>query len=129
MSELNSIPKNFFIEKKLLQEKGIDSWEGINSLNDHEINELVKGTLGTVRNLKRLRCISIFICELNLEMGHAALLMHSGVASIKSLASLTPQELIKKAGRLERLLQTERNPVVDLQKANLWIKKARQANN
>ena len=109
----------------------MESWTSIKDLKDEEINEITKSSLATCRNLKRLRCIAILICELNLSPEDGALLMHSGIASIKALASLTPQELLLKTGRLERLLNTGRKPVVDLPKAHSWIQaaKARQITN
>ena len=94
-------------------------------LTDNEINQITQKTFATRKNLRRLRCIAILICELEISQGEAALLMHSGVASSKALASLTPQELFNKTGRLERALKTGRKPIVDLEKAHLLIEKAK----
>tara|TARA_Y100001968_G_C19278765_1_gene678119 strand:- start:55 stop:459 length:405 start_codon:yes stop_codon:yes gene_type:complete len=126
-----NFPKNFNEEKKVLISLGIDSWGGINNLEDNEIFAIVRSTIATERNLKRLRCIAMFICELKIPLKYAAILMHSGVPSIRALASLTPNELYAKTGRLERILNTRRKPILDLEKANYLIKKARnrQLNN
>ncbi len=94
-------------------------------LKDAEIYEIIENSCATVRNLKRLRCIAMLIYKLDLSQGEAALLIHSGIASIKALANLSPQELLHKTGRLERILSTGRKPLVDLNKANQLINKAK----
>ena len=121
-----NLPTHFFHEEKSLLSIGINSWTSLKALKDEQIHQINRETMATSRNLKRLRCIALLICELDLSEGDAALLMHSGVSSIKALAALTPQELFTKTNRLERLLGTGRTPVVSLEKANLWIKRAQQ---
>tara|TARA_Y100001968_G_scaffold69255_1_gene60366 strand:- start:1130 stop:1552 length:423 start_codon:yes stop_codon:yes gene_type:complete len=123
---IEKLPRNFEAEEKLLKEKGFNSWSSIMNIKDQEINDLVQNGLGSIRNLKRLRCIAIFINEINLSLGDAALLMHSGIPSIEALAILSPQELLHKTGRLERLLNSGRTPVVNLKTANVWIEKAKK---
>tara|TARA_B100000700_G_C14699947_1_gene694017 strand:- start:209 stop:613 length:405 start_codon:yes stop_codon:yes gene_type:complete len=122
---LDSLPKNFHEEERLLRLKGINSWKSLMNLQDKEINEIAQKGLATSRNLKRLRCIAILVTEIDLSPGDAALLMHSGVASIEALTALTPQELLTKTGRFERQLHTGRKAVVDLKKAHFWIQKAK----
>ncbi len=124
-NQLAGLPNNFNQEEKVLNFLGINSWFSLMRLSDDEINKIVHKTLATSRNLKRLRCIAMFICELKISQAEAALLMHSGIPSIESLGNLTPQELFQKTGRLERLLHTKRKTVVDLKRANLLIQKAR----
>tara|TARA_B100000700_G_C14487810_1_gene598155 strand:- start:352 stop:591 length:240 start_codon:yes stop_codon:yes gene_type:complete len=68
----------------------------------------------------------MFISEINLSIGDAALLMYSGIPSIDALARLSPQELLDKTGRLERLLNTGRKPVANLKTANIWIDRAKR---
>ena len=92
-----------------------------------EINQLIHGSLGSIRNLKRLKCIAYFICTLDIELNEAALLMHSGLISNKALSRLTPQELVQKSGRFERTLRTGRIPLIDLSKAHFLIEKAKKA--
>ena len=120
------LPQSFREEKKILFSKGINSWELIKSLTDKDINKLITKSLGSIRNLKRLRGIASLMCELDLNFNEAALLIHLGFPTIKSIASLSPEELFQRAGRFERLMRTGRKPVLDLQISNLLIKKARK---
>jgi hypothetical protein len=82
--------------------------------------------LGSVRNLKRLKCIAYFICTLDIQLNEAALLMHSGLICNKAISRLTPQELVQKTGRFERTLRTGRIPIIDLKKAHFLIEKAKK---
>ena len=121
----SGLDKSFKEEKKILFSKGFLTWDSIISLSDKEIESFVKGTLSTSRKLKQLRCIAKLICNLDLSLGEASLLIHSGIPSKEALAALNPQELLHRTGRLERLLKTGRTPVVDLKKASEWIQKAK----
>ena len=88
----------------------------------------IYGSLGSVRNLKRLKCIAYFICTLDIQLNEAALLMHSGLISNKAISRLSPQELVQKTGRFERILRTGRTPIIDLKKAHFLIEKAKKNN-
>ena len=66
--------------------------------------------------------MATLICEINLSQPEAALLLHAGIPSVKVLASLTPQEVLQKTGRLERQLNTGKKSCLDLSKALNWIK-------
>ena len=123
------LPQNFNQEIKVLTKLGVNSWVKIKNLKNEEILRIVQNTLATKRNLERLRCIAILICELEISQEIAALLMHSGISSTKALATLNPQELFQKTGRLERILQTGRKPLIDLNKANFLIKQAKNRQN
>ena len=123
---LRNIPKSFYQEEKILISNNIKTWDSLLSLTDEEINEMIYGSLGSVRNLKRLKCIAYFICTLNIELNEAALLMHSGLISSKAISRLSPQELVKKTGRFERFLRTGRIPLIDLKKAHILIEKAKK---
>ena len=123
---LRNIPKSFYQEEKILISNNIKTWDSLLSLTDQEINEMIYGSLGSVRNLKRLKCIAYFICTLNIEINEAALLMHSGLISNKAISRLSPQELVKKTGRFERILRTGRIPLIDLNKAHILIEKAKK---
>ena len=123
---LKNIPKNFYQEEKILISNNITTWDSLSSITDEEINEMIYGSLGSVRNLKRLKCIAYFICTLNIELNEAALLMHSGLISNKAISRLSPQELLQKTGRFERILQTGRTPLIDLNKAHVLIEKAKK---
>ena len=123
---LKNIPKSFYQEQKILLSNNIKTWDSLLSISDEQINQLIYGSLGSVRNLKRLKCIAYFICTLDIELNEAALLMHSGLISNMALSRLTPQELVQKTGRLERNLRTDRIPLIDLRKAHFLIEKAKK---
>ncbi len=123
---LKKIPKSFYQEEKILLSNNIKTWNSLLSITDEEINKMIYGSLGSVRNIKRLKCIAYFICTLNIELNEAALLMHSGLISNKAISRLSPEELVKKTGRFERILKTGRIPIIDLQKAHVLIEKAKK---
>ena len=123
---LKNIPKSFHQEEKILLSNDIKTWDSLLSITDEEINKMIYGSLGSVRNLKRLKCIAYFICTLNIELNEAALLIHSGLISNKAISRLSPQELVNKTGRFERFLQTGRDPLIDLEKAHVLIEKAKK---
>ena len=123
---LGNLPKNIDQEEKILLSNNIKTWDSLLSITDEEINKMVYGSLGSVRNLKRLKCIAYFICSLNIELNEAALLMHSGLTSNKAISRLSPHELLQKTGRFERILQTGRVPIIDLNKAHVLIEKAKK---
>ena len=125
-SLLKDLPKSFYQEEKILISNNIKTWDSLLSISDEEINHLIYGSLGSVRNLKRLKCISYFICTLDIQLNEAALLMHSGLISNKAISRLTPQELVQKTGRFERTLRTGRIPIIDLKKAHFLIEKAKK---
>ena len=121
-----NIPKSFYQEEKILISNNIKTWDSLLAITDEEINKMIYGSLGSVRNMKRLKCIAYFICSLNIEIKEAALLMHSGLVSNKAISRLTPQELVQKTGRFERILKTGRIPLIDLKKAKFLIEKAKR---
>ena len=123
---LKNIPKSFYQEEKILLSYDIKTWDTLSSITDEEINNMINGSLGSVRYLKRLKCIAYFICTLNIELNEAALLMHSGLISNKAISRLSPHELLQKTGRFERILQTGRVPIIDLNKAHVLIEKAKK---
>ena len=81
-SLLNNIPKIFYQEEKILLSNNIKTWDSLLSISDEEINNLIYGSLGSVRNLKRLKCIAYFICTLDIQLSEAALLMHLSLIHI-----------------------------------------------
>ena len=125
---IKDLPRTFHHEGRILLTNDINSWECLVSLSDNKINDLIHRNLGSVRNLKRLRCIAYFICTLDIELSEAALLMHSGMISSEAISRLTPQELIQRTGRFERILNTGLIPLIDLRKAHFLIEKAKKAN-
>tara|TARA_Y100001968_G_scaffold302390_1_gene315683 strand:+ start:24 stop:422 length:399 start_codon:yes stop_codon:yes gene_type:complete len=125
-SLLKNLPKTFYQEEKILSSNNITTWESLSSISDEQINQLIFGSLGSVRNLKRLKFIAYFICTLEIQLNEAALLMHSGLISNRAISRLTPQELVQKTGRFERFLRTGRSPIIDLKKAHFIIEKAKK---
>jgi len=123
---LKNVPKSFYQEEKILSLNNIKTWDSLLCITDDEINKMIYGTLGSVKNLKRLKCIAYFICTLNIEVKEAALLMHSGLISNEAISRLSPQELVQKTGRFERFLKTGRIPLIDLKKACFLIEKAKK---
>jgi len=123
--ELAGMPKSFKDEKKELINNGITSWHDLKNLKEGQIVQLVKTGRSTVRNLKRIKGIANLICDLGVEPFEAALLMHSGLATISALAKVTPQEVLQKTGRLERQLLNRNQNLINLNKANEWIKRAK----
>ena len=125
-SFMKGLPKSFYQEEKILLSNNIKTWDSLLSMSDEQINHLIYGSLGSVRNLKKLKCIAYFICTLDIQFKEAALLMHSGLASNNAISHLTPQELVQKTGRFERILRTERIPIINLEKAHFIIEKAKK---
>ena len=123
---LKNLPRSFYQEEKILLSNNIKTWDSLISITDKEINKLVFGSLGSFRNIKKLKSIAYLICTLNIELNEAALLMHSGLISNKAISRLSPQELVKKTGRFERFLQSGRTPLIDLNKAHFLIEKAKK---
>ena len=123
---LKNLPKSFFQEEKILNSNNIRTWDSLSTITDEEIHKLIHGSQGSVRNLKKLKCIAYFINTLDIELNEAALLMHSGLTSNKAISRLSPQELVQKTGRFERFLQSGRIPLIDLKKAHFLIEKAKK---
>ncbi len=122
---LGDLPQSFRDEQALLVAAGITTWSALKRLEDQDLNRLAKGGLATNRNLKRLRGMAALVCDLDLEMADAALLIHSGLATAAALAAATPQDVVHQTGRLQRQLNNHRQSSVDLAMANRWIQLAR----
>ncbi len=71
-SFLKDLPKTSYQEEKILLSNNITTWDSLLSISDDEINHLIYGSLGSVRNLKRLKCIAYFICTLDIQPNEAA---------------------------------------------------------
>ena len=126
--ELEGLSKNFKDEVKQLHSKGLNNWESIRNLEDKELYYLAEKNLASIRNLKILRGMAQFICQINLSQAEAALLLHAGISSLATLTSLTPSELVQRTGRLERQLNLGRKPYLDIRIAKKWIENAKRAN-
>ena len=124
---LDFLPNNFRHEKSFFIQNNLTEFEKLSNLSDLDINEIQrKSSLCTLNNLNKIRAIAIFKKEIGISPPQAYLLLHCGIASIKSLSQSTPHELERKIGRLERNLRvkTETNTTFTLLKE--WIKKASQ---
>tara|TARA_B100000029_G_C17227240_1_gene834020 strand:- start:229 stop:645 length:417 start_codon:yes stop_codon:yes gene_type:complete len=124
---LKDLPHHFSEEKKELLAIGIDNWFSVRDLKDQQIFLISRKSLATISNLKRLRGIAALICSINISQSQAALLLHSGIASVEVIALLTPHELIQKTGRFERQLKAGTEPILNYEVANYLIKEAKKA--
>ena len=127
--ESKRLSKNFSSEEEQLNHLGYKTWDSIKEIKDDEINKIASTSRATVNNLRRLRGIALLVSDIDISKEHAALLLHAGIASCEVLAKLTPSELCKMTGRLERLLRTDREPEVDLETASRWIQNAKNRQN
>ena len=119
------MPPNFKDEEKELLELGITSWQALKSLKQAEIIKLVKTGRSTERNLIKIKGLAELVCELKIEPSQAALLLHSGIPTVSALATSTPEEIVKKAGRFERQLLRRHQTLIDLNAANSLINRAK----
>ena len=124
--KIEKLPQNFSEEEKQLAINGIKSWNELVLLKDNELFSLTRSSLSTSRNLIMLRGMAVLICALDLSPHEAALLMHSGIASIRALAESTPQEVINKTSKFERRLNTYRLPIININKVAYWIDSAKR---
>ena len=105
--ELKGLTQNFRYEHRDLVSAGFTSWLKVKELKDQDINNLVIASKSSsITNLKKIRTMAIFVCDLGLKPNEAALLMHAGIPSVSALASTTPQSLIKNTGLLLRTLKS-----------------------
>ena len=126
---LQDLPQSFSDEHKQLINNDINSWGQLKRLDDTEISRMVRQGRSSARNFKRLRGIATLVCDLYLAPQDAALLMHSGIATVPALAGSTPERIVRQTGRLERSLGSGRRSVVDLKLAQSWIQAARRTMN
>ena len=121
---IEEMPDHFKEDQKQLITQGISSWNDIKNLSNAKINALLNKTTCSKRNLIFLRGMAELIVQLGISHQYASLLIHSGIYSIEVLANLTPEELIKRLGRLNRQNKIWTNSSIDLSKANYLIKEA-----
>ena len=124
--DFKKLPVSFKKESKALILLNLKTWESIIDLKDSDIRILATQNKGSIRNFNCIRCVSSFICKLNLKQEEAFLLLHSGISNIKALSQTTPEEVKKRTQRLELILGTRRESQVSLHKASLWIKNAKR---
>ena len=122
---LDFLPINFRHEKSFLIEHNLNDFVKLSNLSDLDINEVQrKSPLCTLNNLKKIRAIAIFKKEIEISPPEAYLLLHCGIASIKSLSLSTPYELERKIGRLERNLRVKTKTDLTFGLLKKWIEKA-----
>ena len=124
---LDFLPTNFRHEKSFFVQNNLTDFEKLSNLSDIEINEIQrKSPLCTLNNLNKIRAIAIFKKEIAVPPPEAYLLLHCGIASIKSLSLSTPYELERKIGRLERSLRVKTETDITFFILKEWIKRANQ---
>ena len=124
---LDFLPTNFRHEKAFFIQNNLTNLEKLSNLSDLDINEVQrKSPLCTLNNLKKIRAIAIFKKEIEISPPEAYLLLHCGIASIKSLSLTTPHELERKIGRLERSLRVKTETQITFAVLKKWVKRANQ---
>ncbi len=124
--DLEILPVNFRHEKEFLKNKNLNTWESIHKLTDMQISHfLQQKSLCTESRLKKIRAIALFIIELNLTPHQAYLLLHAGIGSLKTLATLNPYSLNQKIGRLERKMGVRTDSEINQKLLKEWINRSR----
>ena len=123
---LEILPENFRHEKEFLKNKNLNTWESIHKLTDIQISQfLQQKSLCTESRFKKIRAIALFIIELNLTPHQAYLLLHAGIASLKTLSTLNPYSLAQKIGRLERKMRVRTKLDINQKLLKDWIKRSK----
>ena len=124
---LEVLPENFRHEKSFLIKNKLNHSKKLSLLSDSELNIIQRSsTLCTLNNLRKIRAIAIFKNELSISPYESYLLLHCGIASIKSLSILTPYDLKDRIGRLERSLRAKTQTKINLSILKDWIQRAKQ---
>ena len=125
---LDFLPTNFRHEKSFFIQKNIIDFEKLSNLSDFDIYKIQRNSpFCTLNNLKKIRAIAIFKKEIGIAPPEAYLLLHCGIGSIKSLSLITPYELERKVGRLERTLKVKTQTDITFALLNKWITRAKKA--
>ena len=111
----------------MLQQRGISSWQDLSALSDDDLRALSRQGGALERQLRKLRGQAQLVVELELEPHEAALLLYAGIASSRSLAQASPQQLLIQLGRLERSLTGMAPPRLDASTVRAWIQKAQRS--
>ena len=126
IKDLEILPVNFRHEKEFLKNNNFCTWESIYKLTDMQItNFLQKKSLCTESRFKKIRAIALFIIKLNLTPYQAYLLLHSGIASLKSLSTFNPDSLKQTIGRLERRMGVRTHSNVNQKLLRDWIERSK----
>ena len=124
---LDFLPTNFRHEKSFFIQNNLTDFEKLSNLSDLDINEIQRNSsMCTLNNLKKIRAIAIFKREIGISPAESYLLLHCGVASIRSLSRLKPYELEHKIGRLERRLGVKTQTKITLAILKDWVFRAQR---
>ena len=126
ISDLEILPINYRHERDFLKKNNFHTWKSIYKLTDMQISHfLQQKSLCTESRFKKIRAISLFIIELNLTSHQAYLLLHSGVASLRTLSTFNPDSLKQKIGRLERRMGARTQLNINQKLLKDWIKRSK----
>ncbi len=123
---LYPLPAHFQREQRVLQERGVISWQQLAKLSDADLRELSRRGGALERQLRKLRGQAQLVVELDLQPHEAALLLYAGIASSRGLAQASPQQLLTQLGRLERSLTGMAPARIDATTVRSWIARAQQ---
>ena len=127
IKDLEILPINFRHEKEFLKNKNLNTWGSIHALTDIQISQfLQQKSLCTESRFKKIRAIALFIIELDLTPHQAYLLLHAGIGSLKTLATLNPYSLKQKIGRLERKMGVRTKSEINQKLLKDWIKRSKE---
>ena len=121
------LPRHFQREEVVLRQQGVNSWNDLAVLTDHDLRQLASRGGALERQLRKLRGQAQLVAELGLEPHEAALLLYAGIASSRGLAQASPQQLLTQLGRLERSLTGLAPARINATTVRDWIQRAQQA--
>ena len=105
---LENLPGNFKYEKSFLIKNKLNDSRKLSRLSDSELNIIKQSCLlCSLNNLRKIRAIASFNNKLTISPYESYLLLHCGISSIKSLATLNPHDLKERIFKLERILGTK----------------------
>ena len=124
---IDFLPSNFRHEKSFFIQQKLTEFENLSRLSDLDIKNIQRNSpLCTLNNLNKIRAIAIFKREIGISPAESYLLLHCGVASIRSLSRLKPYELEHKIGRLERRLGVKTQTKITLAILKDWVFRAQR---
>ena len=127
---IDPLPQSFRHEQAALEQAGIQRWGQLRQLDESAVTRLCSSwPYASQRNLRRLRGMAGLVCDVALAPADAALLMYSGIATVRALATATPEQLVRNTGKLKRQLGVrvyQGSHIVSLAQARRWIQKAQE---
>ena len=116
---------HFRQEQRQLERCGLDSWQALAQLADHDLRRLAADGRASEQRLRRLRGQARLIEEVGLTPAQASLLLYAGIPSRAALAEAQPETLLRQLGRFQRQLLGREAPPLDLALVLAWIRRAR----